>query len=71
MPRIFLEGVTTDAQGSMFMVDVPFGRVLRLSLTDGSFEVVAVWNGNPNGLALREDGTLVVADYREGIVSVL
>lgn len=68
-PAIFLEGVTSDKQGNLFMVDIPYGRILRYSISEKSFIVVAQWDGEPNGLALTEDGTLVAADYKLGIVS--
>jgi gluconolactonase len=31
--------------------------------------VLAEWDGEPNGLAVRSDGMLLVADYKEGLVS--
>lgn len=31
-PPIFLEGITTDTQGIIFVVDIPYGRILRLDL---------------------------------------
>lgn len=69
-PPIFLEGITTDTNGNLYVVDVPYGRVLKLDLHgSGQFSVVAEWDGEPNGLALRDDGTLVVADYKQGVVS--
>lgn len=51
------------------MVDIPYGRILRYDIAKGDFSVVSQWDGEPNGLALRDDGHLVVADYKEGIVS--
>jgi gluconolactonase len=69
-PPIFLEGITTDTNGNLYVVDVPYGRVLKLDLHgSGEFSVVAEWDGEPNGLALNDDGTLVVADYKQGVVS--
>lgn len=68
-PPIFLEGITSDKAGNLYMVDIPYGRILRYSLIDLSWSEVCQWDGEPNGLALRDDGTLVVADYKQGIVS--
>jgi sugar lactone lactonase YvrE len=66
-PPIFLEGITTDTNGNLYVVD---GRVLKLDLHgSGQFSVVAEWDGEPNGLALSDDGTLGVADYKQGVVS--
>ncbi|RSH80869.1 hypothetical protein EHS25_007038 [Saitozyma podzolica] len=67
-PPIFLEGPTTDTEGNLFVVDVPYGRILKHSLRSGSWAVLAEWDGEPNGLAVRSDGMLLVADYKEGLL---
>jgi gluconolactonase len=51
------------------MVDIPYGRILKYNLSSGEFSLVCQYDGEPNGLALMPDGRLVVADYKEGIVS--
>lgn len=51
------------------MVDIPFGRILRYTLASGEWKEMCKYDGEPNGLALRDDGTLVIADYKQGIVS--
>jgi gluconolactonase len=51
------------------MVDIPFGRILRYALRTGEWKEICKYDGEPNGLALRADGTLVIADYKQGIVS--
>ena len=33
--------------------------------------MVKQWDGEPNGLAVREDGMLIVADHKEGMVGLL
>ena len=68
-PEIFLEGITSDRAGNLYMVDIPYGRILRYNLSNQTWSEVCQWDGEPNGLALRDDGTLVVADYKQGIVS--
>lgn len=65
----FLEGPCVDREGNLLVTDVPFGRVFRLS-TDGGFEVVAELDGEPNGMAIHRDGTLYIADHRNGLVTV-
>ncbi|WWC85702.1 uncharacterized protein L201_000568 [Kwoniella dendrophila CBS 6074] len=67
-PPIFLEGPTTDTNGNLFVVDVPYGRILKYQIEIQQWSVLADWNGEPNGLAIREDGMLVVADYKEGLL---
>ncbi|KIW30461.1 uncharacterized protein PV07_06203 [Cladophialophora immunda] len=54
---IFLEGPLVDKQGNLYVVDIPFGRVLKIS-PDGHAECSARWDGEPNGLALLSDGRM-------------
>ncbi|RXK37541.1 D-3-phosphoglycerate dehydrogenase [Tremella mesenterica] len=67
-PSIFLEGITTDPQGNIFVVDVPYGQVLKYQLKSKKWTKISQWEGEPNGLAVREDGMLAVADYKEGVL---
>lgn len=61
---IFLEGPVADNAGNLFVVDVPFGRILQIS-EDKKVKVFAKWDGEPNGLAATRDGQLLVADYKQ------
>jgi gluconolactonase len=63
----FLEGPTFDREGNLFVVDIPFGRIFRISPTL-EWTLVAEYDGWPNGLALHRDGTLWIADYRRGLL---
>lgn len=63
----FLEGPAFDRDGNLYMVDIPYGRILRMS-PKGEFDVAAEYDGWPNGLAVHKDGSLVIADYRRGIL---
>jgi gluconolactonase len=68
-PAIFIEGITTDSDGNLYIVDVPYGRILRTRIEDlDDWELVVEYDGEPNGLAIREDGMLVIADYKQGMV---
>lgn len=62
---IFLEGPTYVANGDLYLVDVPYGRILRVDGKDRQVTECVRWDGEPNGLAVREDGCLVVADYKQ------
>lgn len=62
--HIFLEGPVADADGNLFVVDVPYGRVLKITPAKEA-SVVAQWDGEPNGLAATADGLLLVADYKQ------
>ncbi|NGH22909.1 SMP-30/gluconolactonase/LRE family protein, partial [Klebsiella pneumoniae] len=46
----FLEGPCWDAHGNLWLVDIPHGRILRVS-SQGDWDVVAEYDGEPNGLA--------------------
>lgn len=63
----FLEGPTFDSAGSLYVCDIPHGRIFRIS-PDRDWALVAEYNGWPNGLALHQDGRLFIADYRRGIL---
>ncbi len=63
----FLEGPAFDRAGNLYLVDIPFGRILRVSPA-GEFDVAAEYDGWPNGLAIHRDGRIFIADYREGIM---
>jgi len=61
---IFLEGPTTDEQGNLFVTNIPYGRVLKIDSKKNVSQSVR-WDGEPNGLTIRNDGLLVVADYKQ------
>ncbi len=63
----FLEGPAIGPDGSLYCVDIPFGRILRIK-ADGSFDVALEYDGNPNGLAFHSDGRAFIADNRRGIM---
>lgn len=63
----FLEGPAFDRDGNLYMVDIPYGRILRMT-PDGDFEVAAQYDGWPNGIAIHRDGRVYIADYRHGIM---
>lgn len=64
----FLEGPVFDRHGNLYVTDIPFGRVFRINL-QGEWELVAEWDGEPNGLKLLDDRHLLVADYRNGLMA--
>ena len=65
----FLEGPSFDRAGNLYVVDVPWGRIFRVSPA-GEFDLVAEYDGEPNGLKIHRDGRIFVADYRHGIMLV-
>jgi gluconolactonase len=65
----FLEGPAFDRAGNLYVVDIPFGRVFRIT-TRGQWELVTQYDGWPNGLKLHKDGRLFIADYRKGLMGL-
>ena len=63
----FLEGPAFDRQGRLYVTDIPFGRVFRVS-PEGEWEQVAEYDGWPNGLKIHRDGRLFITDYKRGIM---
>jgi gluconolactonase len=63
----FLEGPSFDRAGNLYVVDVPFGRIFRVS-PSGQFEVAAEYDGEPNGLKIHKDGRIFIADYKNGLM---
>jgi gluconolactonase len=62
-----LEGPSFDRAGDLYVVDIPSGRVFRVG-PDGRPEKVAEYDGEPNGLKIRRDGRLFIADHKQGLL---
>src|SRR6478752_5412468 len=65
----FIEGPSFDAEGNLYIVDIPFGRIFRIS-SDRKWSLVVEYDGWPNGLKIGRDGRILVADYRHGIMEL-
>jgi gluconolactonase len=65
--RNFLEGPSFDRDGNLLCVDVQAGRVYRISQM-GAWEILAEYDGVPNGLKLHRDGRAFIADRKRGIM---
>lgn len=63
----FLEGPSFDRDGNLYMVDVPWGRIFRMS-PDGLFDLVAEYDGWPYGLKIHKDGRIFITDYKNGVM---
>lgn len=63
----FLEGPVVDAAGNLYVTDIPFGRVFRIT-PDGAWSLVGEWEGEPNGMKFLSASELLVADYKNGLV---
>jgi gluconolactonase len=65
----FIEGPSFDADGNLYIVDIPFGRIFRIS-PDRKWTQVVEYDGWPNGLKIDSRGRILVADYMHGIMEL-
>lgn len=63
----FLEGPSFDRDGFLYVTDIPYGRIFRIS-PQGEWELVIQYDGWPNGLKIHKDGRIFIADYKNGIM---
>jgi gluconolactonase len=63
----FLEGPSFDRDGNLYVTDIPFGRIFRISPA-GEWTLVTEYDGWPNGLKIHRDGRIFITDYKRGIV---
>lgn len=63
----FLEGPSFDRAGNLYVTDIPYGRIFRIS-PQGEWELVVEYDGWPNGLKIHGDGRIFIADYKRGIL---
>ncbi|MBV8888090.1 MAG: SMP-30/gluconolactonase/LRE family protein [Alphaproteobacteria bacterium] len=63
----FLEGPSFDRDGNLYVVNIPYGQVFRVS-PQGEFTVVATYDGEPNGLKIHRDGRIFIADHKQGLM---
>lgn len=65
----FLEGPVVDGQGNLYVTDIPFGRVFRIDAA-GHWTLVTEYDGEPNGMKFLDAATLLVTDYKNGLVAL-
>jgi gluconolactonase len=65
----FIEGPSFDADGNLYVVDIPFGRVFKIT-PDARWSLVVEYEGWPNGLKIGSDGRILVADYMHGLMEL-
>jgi len=63
----FLEGPSFDRKGNLYVTDIPFGRIFRIS-PRAEWELVVEYDGEPNGLKIHKDGRIFVADHKNGLM---
>jgi Gluconolactonase len=63
----YIEGPSFDLHGNLYLVDIAFGLIMRAS-PDGEVELLAEYDGEPNGLKIYRDGRIIVADHKNGLM---
>jgi len=63
----FLEGPVFDAKGNLYVTDIPYGRIFKIS-PDKNWELVIQYDGWPNGLAIDKEGQIWIADHKQGLL---
>jgi gluconolactonase len=65
----FVEGPSFDAEGNLYIVDIPFGRIFKIT-PDAKWSLAVEYEGWPNGLKIGRDGRILIADYMHGIMEL-
>lgn len=65
----FLEAAFFDEDRNLWLSDVPYGRVFRVS-PNGAWEVMHCFDGEPHAMRITPDGRHIAADYRHGLIEL-
>lgn len=65
----FLEGPVFDEAGNLYVTDIPWGRIFRID-PQGAWTLVAEYDGEPNGMKFMDAGTLLITDYKNGLMKL-
>ena len=65
----FLEGPVFDDAGNLYVTDIPWGRIFRIDAA-GAWELVAEYDGEPNGMKFLDAGKLLITDYKNGLMAL-
>jgi gluconolactonase len=63
----FLEGPVFDRAGRLYVTDIPFGRIFRIDQA-GEWDLVAEYDGWPNGMKIHRDGRIFITCYKRGLM---
>ncbi len=63
----FIEGPAFDAQGNLYVCDIPYGRIFRIT-SGGAWSLITQYDGWPNGLAIDAANRIWIADHRRGLL---
>jgi gluconolactonase len=64
---VFLEGPSFDHDGNLWLVDIPWGRLFKVT-PSGDVSCELEYDGWPNGLKFHRDGRAFITDAKNGIM---
>ena len=64
----FLEGPVFDSNGNLYITDIPYGRIFKIS-PNKDWELLIQYDGWPNGLAIDSNEKIWIADHKVGLLS--
>ena len=64
----FLEGPSFDLAGNLWVTDIPYGRLFRISPA-GQWALMHEYDGWPNGLKFHRDGRALITDCKRGLLA--
>lgn len=65
----FLEGPVWHPSGCLYLTDIPYGRIFRVDM-QGEWELIVQYQGEPNGMKLLDEDTLLITDYQNGLMKL-
>ncbi|QNP48452.1 SMP-30/gluconolactonase/LRE family protein [Diaphorobacter aerolatus] len=65
----FLEGPVFDDAGHLYVTDIPWGRIFQID-PQGAWTLIAEYDGEPNGMKFLDAGTLLITDYKNGLMTL-
>ena len=65
----FLEGPVFTEDGSLWVADVPYGRIFRVH-QDGNWDLAFSYDGEPHSLRPMSDGRFAIVDYSKGLLAL-
>lgn len=65
----FLEAAFFDADENLWLSDVPYGRVFRIS-PEGEWSTVHQIEGEPHAMRIAPDGRHIAVDYKHGLIEL-
>lgn len=65
----FLEGPVWHPSGCLYVTDIPYGRIFRVDM-QGEWELIVQYAGEPNGMKLLDEDTLLITDYQNGLMKL-